>query len=373
MVIPRNIIITNRIIINMISDKKSVIIIPSLEPGDELIPYVNELIANGFNRIIVINDGSNSSYNEIFSTLATKPECIMLTHAINLGKGRALKNAFNCFLNMPDKDEFYGVITADSDGQHSVEDVIKLNEELATGTEELILGVRDFDSDNVPPKSKFGNKITRQVFKLFHNVKITDTQTGLRGIPSSLVAIYIDLPGERFEYETNMLVQTAVKGVPFKEIPIKTIYLNENSGTHFNPIKDSIAIYKLLFSTFIKFSLSSMSSFLVDIAIFQFLIMLMAGFDTSIRIGVSTLVARIFSSLYNFYINKRVVFGSNANSKSTLIKYYTLVVCQMALSALLVWTINTYILLPETIAKIIVDTILFFLSYRIQKQLIFRN
>lgn len=356
----------------MNTNKKAVVIIPALEPGDELIPYIDELITAGLEKIIVINDGSNPTYDPIFNAISEKSECVVLKHAINLGKGRALKNALNYYLNMTDYSDYCGVITADSDGQHGVKDVLALQDELCLEKKELILGVRDFDDEKVPFKSKYGNRITRTVFSLFHGVKLTDTQTGLRAIPNSIIPGYIDLFGERFEYETNMLVYTAINQIPFKEIPIETVYLDNNSGTHFNPIKDSIAIYKLLFSTFFKFSLSSISSFVIDIALFQFVIMLMANMAESWKIGLATVIARVASSLYNYYINRTVVFRSKSNSISSAIRYYSLVIIQMSLSAGLVYLLYNLVHLPETITKVIVDTILFFLSYRIQKSVIFR-
>lgn len=352
--------------------KKAVVIIPSLEPDEALLKYCNNLISSGFDRLIIVNDGSSSEYDSIFNQIAEKKECILLKHAINLGKGRALKNAINYYMSMPDYSNYCGVITADSDGQHSVEDVLALQDELRLEKEELILGVRDFDSDNVPPKSKFGNKLTRSVFSVFHGVRLTDTQTGLRAIPNSIAAKYIDLFGERFEYETNMLVYTAVNGIPFREIPIETIYLDNNSGTHFNPIKDSLAIYKLLFSTFFKFSIASLSSFIIDIAIFQFVIMLLAGFDASVKIICATVIARIFSSLYNFYVNRNIVFRSKEKTASSMIKYYLLVVIQMAASASLVYALFGILQIPETIVKILVDTLLFLISFGIQKRFIFK-
>lgn len=144
----------------------STLIIPALNPTPHLIEYVSKLIACGFKKIILINDGSNKACCEIFEKLNLHPECDILTHAVNMGKGRALKDAFNYYL-CTYADEFAGVITADSDGQHSVEDVIRLDEAMGKEPGALHLGVRDFDDPSVPPKSKFGNKVTRMVMKMF--------------------------------------------------------------------------------------------------------------------------------------------------------------------------------------------------------------
>lgn len=353
--------------------KKALIIIPAYEPDNKLIDYCTSLIQAGFDKLLIVNDGSDEKCASIFDTLCHMSECTVLTHAINLGKGRALKDAFNYFLNMPDLHEYCGVITADSDGQHTVADVLKLQTELQTGKSELILGARDFSGSNVPPKSKFGNQLTCFVFRLLHGAKLKDTQTGLRAIPTDLVSTYLDINGERFEYETNMLIVTAMKQIPFCEIEIETIYLNENKGTHFNPIRDSIAIYKLLFSTFIKYTLASLSSFILDIAIFQFVLMLTGSLQESIRIYVATVVARILSSIYNFLINKNVVFQRKDSGSGMLIKYYILCIIQMCCSAGLVLVFYRFLHIPETVVKIIVDTVLFMVSYRIQKKFIFKK
>lgn len=359
--------------------KKAVIIIPALNPDDRLISYCDDLIAAGFNRLLLIDDGSDAEHRRIFDALSDKPECVIFRHAINLGKGRALKNAFNLYLNMEDKDDYCGVITADADGQHTVKDVIRLQEKMAEGCNKLILGARDFDADNVPPKSKFGNKCTRAVFKMLHGAKLQDTQTGLRGVPNAIVAKYVDLYGERFEYETAMLITTAREKIGFEEVIIDTVYENNNEGTHFHPIRDSYAIYKLLLGTFFKYIISSLLSFIIDIGLFKLFLAVFAAavLGDSKRIVIATVLARILSSLFNFTVNKNVVFNaggkSGAENGSMLVKYYTLCIIQMACSAGLVALIFNALHLPETVIKVCVDTVLFLISYQIQRRLIFKE
>lgn len=361
-------------------DKRtSAIIIPALDPGSELIEYVENLIAAGFDKIILVDDGSDDEHRKIFASLDVKKECSVIRHAINLGKGRGLKNAFNFFLNMEDVDDYYGVITADSDGQHKVEDVIRLSDKLKEDTENncssLILGARDFDLSNVPFKSRFGNRTTRVMFRLLHGAKLKDTQTGLRGIPTAMMPAFIELYGERFEYETNMLIAAARSDMGISEIPIETVYENNNEGTHFNPIRDSWAIYKLLFGTFFKYVMSSLSSFVIDILLFKLAMMLLKGVDVpaTVSIPVATIVARIISSIYNYLINRKVVFNSSEKGVGSLIKYYALVVVQMCASAILVTVFYNLIGIPETIVKIVVDSLLFLVSFQIQKRLVFKR
>lgn len=216
---------------------KTLIVIPALNPPMELIDYIEKLKNSGLDDILIVDDGSRKDFYTLFEQLNTKYGCQILKHAKNLGKGRALKNAFNYFLTMPNVEEFNGIVTADSDGQHRVEDVLSMVDTISNYPDSLILGCRDFDSENVPPKSKFGNKLTKLVFKLLYGRKITDTQTGLRGFPKAILCEMLEIPGERFEYETKMLIHTFDKTIPIQEITIETIYFDGNAETHFILLK----------------------------------------------------------------------------------------------------------------------------------------
>ena len=251
--------------------KKILILIPALNPPIQLIDYVKSLLENGLNDILLVDDGSKEEFKEIFDTIEKFPNANIkvFKHGKNLGKGRALKNAFNYFLTLPNLAEYSGVVTADSDGQHRVEDVIKVAKEVEENPNKLILGCRDFDLEQVPPKSKFGNKITNGAFKLFYGKNISDTQTGLRGFPTAIIKDFLDIVGERFEYETKMLIYCFQKEIEIKEVVIETVYFNDNSETHFNPIIDSLKIYKVTLSPFLKYIASAISSFILDILSFK--------------------------------------------------------------------------------------------------------
>ena len=256
----------------------NVVLIPALNPSETLIDYVQELISAGFERIVVVDDGSAAENQYIFSELEDNDQVFLLHHAKNYGKGRALKNGFNFILNRwKDDPSMRGIITADSDGQHLAEDVLRLSDALDRAEiETLFLGSRSFDYDFVPFKSKFGNKLTSGVFRLLYGKKIRDTQTGLRAISKEIVWNYLDLSGERFEYEINMLIDAARRHTCVKELPIKTVYINQNSETHFDPIRDSWRIYKVIFSNFFRYVISSLSSSLLDLAAFQLFVLLLS-------------------------------------------------------------------------------------------------
>ncbi len=232
--------------------KKIPIIIPAYEPDERLLPLLSELVDAG-KYIIVVNDGSGSGYNHIFEEAEKliDKNGVLLVHKENMGKGRALKTAFSYIINnIPDA---VGGVTADCDGQHNAASIEKVSETLVSNPENLILGVRSFDRKEIPWKSYFGNVITLKVFHLISGIKVSDTQTGLRGIPLGFMNELIELKEDRFEFEMQMLLMTRHKH-KIKEIPIATIYESKtNHKSHFNPWADSAKIYKILFKQiFIK-------------------------------------------------------------------------------------------------------------------------
>ena len=227
---------------------KTMILIPALAPGAELIDYLQALSDAQLGQLVVVDDGSGPDYAPIFALAAQIPGCTVLRHEQNRGKGDALKTGLRYFQELPDRSEYNGVVTADADGQHSVADVTALCRAMRDETG-LWLGVRDFSLDHVPAKSRFGNKLTRSIFHIFYHVTISDTQTGLRGYPNCMTERLLGCPGSRYEYETKMLILCAEEHIPIHEVPIETIYLNDNASSHFNPIKDSYRIYRLFFGT----------------------------------------------------------------------------------------------------------------------------
>lgn len=222
--------------------EKIIPLIPSYNPTTILVEYVKKLYENGFNKIIVIDDGSKDK--KIFNDLKQLEYCIVLTHQINLGKGAAIKTGFRYFIrNLSEK--YVGMITIDDDGQHTINDVLKLVD--FYDKDSLLLGIRNFNSKNVPFKSKMGNKITSFMFKLVYKKKLNDTQTGLRIYPNSLIKNLCFLDGNNFDFETNVLIYCINNNFNITEININTIYENKNKNSRFKPFKDSVKIYKIFF------------------------------------------------------------------------------------------------------------------------------
>lgn len=345
------------------------IIIPSYEPDEKLLSLLKRLRETGFKNIVVVDDGSGAEYAHFFKEAEDVYECSVLHHAVNQGKGRALKTAFNyCLREFKDMP---GAVTADSDGQHSPECILLCADTLIAHSEALILGCRSFEEEDVPARSEFGNKCTRVVMKYLTGITVSDTQTGLRGIPAAFMEQLLQVKGERFEFETNMLLETKSRKIPIVEVPIQTIYIEENKTSHFNPIKDSIKIYMI----FGKFLFSSLSSSVLDLALFSMFCFFMRGrqWGGITYVMAATAFARILSALYNYLLNLKVVFQSESPVKSSLPRYVLLAVVQMSLSAVIVGYFCSFFSGAEVLVKIPVDVLLFFLSFIIQREYVYRD
>lgn len=224
--------------------EKIYIIIPALEPERDLINYIQKLSETIKGEIVLIDDGSGREYREIFRRAEAVPGCTVLYHKKNLGKGRALKTGFKYAGDRTDERSW--ILCADSDGQHAAEDMISL---LAAAQEHpgaLILGVRKFWGKGIPVRSFLGNWISSLMFYLACGVWLRDTQTGFRAFDSSLLQLFLQIPGERFEYEMWMLKVCAQKGIPFHTREVQTIYIDGNQGSHFRPIRDSHSVMQAL-------------------------------------------------------------------------------------------------------------------------------
>ena len=350
---------------------KVIFLIPSLDPDDKMPKYVKELIDNGVKHVLVIDDGSSIECQKFFNEVKQYNEVVLLKHDVNRGKGAALKTGFKYVLdNMPD---IKVIVTADADGQHATDDTI--NVAIRTlETNQVVFGTRNFNEEIVPFKSRNGNKITTAVFKLLYGKLVNDTQTGLRGLPIDFIPECLLFKGDRFEYEIMMLIQIVQDNRQIIEEPIKTIYYESNRATHFNTFKDSFRIYKVMLSTFIRFAGSGLLSALLDLGVYTLLInLIFTKLEINKAIMLSTIIARVISSIFNFSLNKTKVFDSKDNLSSTILKYYILAIIQMIASWLLVTFVFERLTINTSIIKVFVDAVLFIVSYQIQNRWVFRK
>lgn len=353
------------------------IILPSLDPDEKLLTVVDGLLSQGFSHIVLINDGSKPENLHYFDTAARNPQVTLLHHPRNLGKGAALKTGFSWILgNRPD---CLGVVTVDGDNQHHKEDITACALQMLK-TNHIVLGVRDFSQPDVPPRSRMGNRITSFVFKVFVGMTLSDTQTGLRAIPASYLKPMLGIAGDRFEYETNMLLQMKDWSAPYEELKIRTVYIEENKSSHFRAVRDSVRIYKLIFARFFRFTASSLASSVIEEAL---VIGLNFGLNRLLSgvslVAVTTGAARLISSFINFYLNQRLVFRSNGNTGRALARYFALAI-PLALGQFAL-TFGLYVLFAISEERVIlraalyalVMIVLFFASYAIQRRWVFRN
>jgi len=219
------------------------ILIPAYKPDMKLVELCDALLTHEDLTLVVVDDGSGEEFKGVFASL--DPRVKLITYPVNKGKGGALKTGIKYILDEKPECEF--VITADADGQHRYEDIKKVIDASVERPGALVLGSRTFDESNVPARSRFGNTVTCFVFRLVSGVKLHDTQTGLRGFDRNGMQVFKDLAGDRYEYEMNVLLTAAFGGIPITESFIKTIYIEENKSSHFNPLKDSCRIYKCIF------------------------------------------------------------------------------------------------------------------------------
>jgi len=337
------------------------VLIPAYNPDSTLPQFVAELLANGFGAVLVVNDGSDKCCDCVFQEIAATPGCAVLQHVVNLGKGRALKTGFNYFLlHYP---AFIGVVTADADGQHAPDDTVSVARQLASNPKFLILGARRFEK-GVPLRSRFGNALTRWLFTFLIGKKISDTQTGLRGLSRDFCARGLQIEGERYEYEMNMLIAARTEARGIVEEPIETIYIGRNESSHFNPLIDSLKIYFVLF----RFLMSSILASLTDLVIFTI------TYRSTGNLMLSLLLGRaVIGSLVNFGLNKRFVFHSHAGIFGPLVKYYMLFCVNALVSYLCIQSLHSRYGMNVIYAKVMVESLLFVASFSIQRALIFSS
>jgi len=237
------------------------VLIPAYQPGLALLKLVRRLSAEPVSAVIIVDDGSGPGYQSLFEELRLLPRVHLVRHAINLGKGAALKTGINYALcKFP---EACGLVTADADGQHAPEDILAVAAKLKESPGALILGTRQF-SGTVPLRSHLGNILTRGIFRRLVGEPLADTQTGLRGIPGALLPAFLPLSSTSYDFELDMLLTAKEQSVPILQQPIRTIYGSRNISSHFNPLIDSMKIYLVL----LRFSSVSLVTALIDNVVF---------------------------------------------------------------------------------------------------------
>lgn len=338
------------------------VIIPAYRPNQNLFKLVQNLQKHFKGTIIVVDDGNQDQ--TIFKQLSG---VVLLHHDKNKGKGAALKTAFRYVLK--ELDSVYGVVTADADGQHPAEDILKMIHLIEQDSDSFYIGTRTF-SQKTPLRNRLGNLITRKVFSWVTKQTIMDTQNGLRAIPKWLLEKLIKIPQQRYDYEMAMLKLIADQGVSIIQVPVKTIYEQEGAISSFNPWKDSVLIYRILLKSFVRFIIVGILSFVIDYALY---LLFYNWFVGGWRIIMAVVSARVLSGIFNYVMNRFYSFESDVRFVKSSLQYLILFLLIMSLSAFFTDALTSFGLISYQYAKIVVDSLLFLLSYTIQKKYIFKK
>lgn len=336
------------------------VLIPAYRPDIRLPDLVAALLQLDFRCIVVVDDGSGPEH-AVFFARCEALGARLLRHDTNHGKGRALKTGIAALIACGDAD--YGIVTADADGQHAPADIRKVAEALQAEPSALVLGVRAF-AGTVPLRSRVGNGLTRFFFALVNGSAVRDTQTGLRGIPGAFCLELLDLAGERYEFEMNMLLSARPAGYAILQVPIDTIYIEGNRSSHFDVLRDSVRIYGLLFA----FLGSSLLAAGVDYAVFALVSTLLPGV-----LAAAVVIARVASSLVNFGVNHHLVFRQKGSPKDTMLRYYALVLVIMVAGYLIISALQAYTPLGLYVSKLFTDIGLYFVSFVVQREFVYRK
>jgi glycosyltransferase involved in cell wall biosynthesis len=336
----------------------AVCIIPAYNPSFELPKLAHDLRALGLTHVVVVNDGSSPETGSAFRDLPADPGLHLLHHATNLGKGAALKTGLNyAYCQFPHARVF---VTADADGQHTPADIVRVVQEGLLHPDALVLGVRSLRS-GVPLRSRVGNQVTRKLVHWLMGSKLTDTQTGLRAIPRSLVPVLLRIPATGYEFELDMLVAAKHAGIPLRELPIQTIYLDGNRSSHFNPLLDSMKIYFVL----LRFSAVAVVTAIIDNAVF------MLTFSFTANILESQVAGRLVALVFNYQAARRAVFLSRGPHKGTIGKYLLLVVANAAVSYALINLFMQTAAASVLWSKVAAESLLFLANFALQRDFVF--
>lgn len=332
-----------------------ILLIPAFEPDDRLPALVAELTDFDGLRVLVVDDGSGLEYAAVFEGAAAAGARVV-THIENRGKGAALRSGF-AFVRAHHPGE--AVVCADSDGQHTPFDILKVAAALEDDATDLVLGVRQFTGP-VPLRSRVGNRFTAWLFCAVTGVGVSDTQTGLRGLPHRLLEWAEQVPGERFEYELNQLLGASRERLRISEVKIATVYLAGNASSHFRPLADSAHVLRPL----LAFSGSSLAGFGLDAAV------LFALYPLLGNLALSVVLARLLTASVNFLVNRHLVFGAARTPLWPAARRYALVAASVLAANLTLMELLTT-LIGLTLAKVLVEAMLFLIGYAAQSRFVF--
>lgn len=347
------------------------LLIPAYRPDADLVPLVRAIRTEAApDLVLVVDDGSGSGpgpeqgldegeYDAIFTALEADGARV-IRERTNRGKGSALKRGLGAIQEiLPGA----AVITADADGQHTPADIARLaavvRENAAwAGQAPLVLGTRTFGA-GTPMRSRVGNAVSSALFFLSTGRWLGDTQTGLRAIPSALIPLLLQVPGDRYEYELSALLAVARTGQEWETMSIDTVYIEDNRSSHFRPLRDSARVL----GPMLGFALSGLLAFAIDTVLFLALAALTS------QVWLALLIARIVSGGVNVTVNRVFVFRPRGVPwVRTLVDYAALAVVLLVAGMISV-NILVFAGVGLLAAKILTDAGLWVASFVVQRAL----
>jgi glycosyltransferase involved in cell wall biosynthesis len=335
-----------------------ILLIPAYRPNDALTAVVKAIPVSSIPSIFVVDDGSGPEYRGVFERLAAFPNVTILRHAVNLGKGAALKTGINFILCA--HDNVSGIITVDADGQHAPEDILNVCARFKQSPDTMVLGVRSF-RQQVPLRSRFGNQVTQLVLRVVLGQDLADTQTGLRAIPRALAVRLLKVAASGYEFELEMLIAAKHLGTHVIQQPIRTIYEPGNPTSHFQPLRDSMRIYFVL----LRFSFIAVLTAVLDNFLFY------TFFTLTGSIVRAQTVARVAAGVFNYSAVRKAAFLSNERHTVLLPRYVLLVIANAILSYAGIRFFSSVLPIGIFASKLVTETLLFIANFAIQRDFVF--
>lgn len=287
----------------------TLVLIPAYKPEECLAKLSEKLRSEGL-AVLIVDDGSGEAFHPVFSSC--EPYATVIGYGKNRGKGGALKYGLQYIKDQLPSVQY--IVTADADGQHAVKDILACAETVRE-RDCLVLGVRGF-TGKVPLKSRLGNGLSRFAYAIACSSYLWDNQTGLRAFPSRDLDWMLLVEGERYEYEINVLMSAGKRNFPIAEIPIETIYIENNRASHFDPVRDTLRLHAKIWIASCGSVLSLLQAYLAAILcyygeLFPFL------HETAWRPLLLVLCCALFRTGMSFLINSCIFFMGRHRGKRT--------------------------------------------------------
>ena len=354
----------------------AVIVIPALNPPASLVSYAAGLMEAGFPDIIVVNDGSRTDKLPVFLKLR-RMGCTVVDHEMNRGQGFALRTGFQYYLeHFGGRSD--GIITINCDRFIPPEDIrtvgSSLHNEQAMGSFALVVGTRDMSGKLVSDYDYRMGGVMKLLYHMLMGVRLNDPLSGVFGIPDMHIKKCIEIAGDGYAYETAMTM--SFEKIGFLQVPIGYAPYEEGSERKYHKGFDTVRILYTIFKKFILYSITSVSASILDVILFS----IFTGITfrgNPMAIIYATICARVISASVNYLLTKRFVFHfKSATAEGTAQSagaFMVLTAAQCICSALIVSGVKLLLGGNPVGIKVLVDTILFFVSYKIQHKYIFKD